>query len=83
MTATMNTDEQRQALRQQLQTHRRILISMVNPAPEVRNDSFPRSMTMRMLTGKSTMVMLILAEVLPLLLARYISKSSLRADNSR
>jgi hypothetical protein len=40
-------------------------------------------MTMRMLTGKSTMVMLILAEVLPLLLARYISKSSLRADNSR
>ncbi len=79
----MNTDEQRKALRQQLQTHRRILISMVNPAPEACKDRFPRSMTMRMLTGKSTMVMLILAEVLPLLLARYISKSSLRADHSR
>jgi hypothetical protein len=33
-------------------------------------------MTMRMLTGKSTVFMLMLAEALPLLLARYIAKSS-------
>lgn len=71
---------QYKALRQQLQSHRRALISMANPASTASAESFPRSMTMRMLTGKSTMLMLVLAEVVPLLLARYIAKSSLRAN---
>lgn len=78
MTQTQNA--QCKALRQQLQSHRRELISMANPAAAASADSFPRSMTMRMLTGKSTMLMLVLAEVVPLLLARYIAKSSLRAN---
>jgi hypothetical protein len=73
-----DTDEERKQIRQQLQSQRRVLISMLNPAPAVTIGSFPQSITMRMLSGKSTLVMLFMAEVLPLLLARYIAKSSFR-----
>lgn len=79
MNTGMDSDAQRRELRQQLQTHRRVLINMVNPAPAAGTDGFPRSMTMRMLTGKSTVVMLILAKAVPMLLERYINKSSARA----
>jgi hypothetical protein len=81
MSREPDSDEQRRVLRQHLQTHRRVLISMLNPASATGGDSFPRSMTMRMLTGKSTLLMLFLAEVLPLLLARYIARSSFRAKD--
>ena len=79
MSRYQDSDEQRRVLRQHLQTHRRVLISMLNPASASGGDSFPRSMTMRVLTGKSPLLMMFLAEALPLLLARYIAKSSLRA----
>jgi len=77
MTMPKNSDEQRAILRQQLQSHRQLLAHRFNPgAAAGGKDTFPRSMTMRMLTGKSTVFMLMLAEALPLLLARYIAKSS-------
>jgi len=79
MTITQDPDEQRKILRQHLQTQRRVLISMLNPAPAAGSDAFPRSMTMRMLSGKSTLLMLFLAEAMPLLLARYLARSSLRS----
>jgi len=72
------TDEERRNIRQQLQTQRMVLISMLNPAPTKKDGSFPQSMTMRMLSGKSTLMMLFMAEALPLLMARYIAKSSFR-----
>lgn len=78
---TLSLSEQRFALRGHLQTQRRILISRFNPSPVATATSFPRSMTMRMLSGKSTMVMLVLAEMLPLLLVRYITRSSLKSGN--
>ena len=83
MTTDPNSDEQRMILRQHLQTHRRVLISMFNPGHATANgkDEFPRSMTMRMLTGRSTLLMMFLAEALPLLLARYVVKSSFRAKS--
>lgn len=84
--STLSLDEQRQVLRGHLQTQRRILISRFNPPPAVSasspsSTSFPRSMTMRMLSGKSTMVMMVLAEMLPMLLVRYISRSSHKSSN--
>lgn len=78
---TLSLTEQRLALRGHLQTQRRILISRFNPPPVAAAASFPRSMTMRMLSGKSTMVMLVLAEVLPLLLVRFITRSSHKSGN--
>jgi len=87
--STLSLDEQRQALRGHLQTQRRILISRFNPSPALSGSSpsspssasFPRSMTMRMLSGKSTMVMMVLAEMLPMLLVRYITRSSHKSGN--
>lgn len=79
MSTMIDTDARRKELRLQLQIHRRVLINMVNPAPPAGTDGFPRSMTMRMLTGKSTVVMLILAKAVPMLVERYITKSSSRA----
>jgi hypothetical protein len=79
---SLSLDEQRQALRGHLQTQRRILISRFNPPPAVTASTpFPRSMTMRMLSGKSTMFMLMLAELLPVLLLRFITKSSHKSGN--
>lgn len=70
-------------LRQQLQTQRRILIGKLNPAPASATGTFPRSMMMRMFTGKSTLLMLVLAEALPVLLTRYLSSSSLQAHSKK
>lgn len=83
MTDSADLDAKYRALRQQLQVQRQLLLSRLNPARSPAADTaFPRSMTMRMLTGKSTMLMLILAEVLPLLVARYTARSSSRARDS-
>ena len=78
MKNTLDTGEQRRLLREQLHAQRVVLISMLNLVPVVGDDSFPRSMIMRMLSGKSTLLLMILAKVVPLLLARYIGRSAFR-----
>lgn len=68
MKAPSNLDEKRHELRQQMQHQRNELKSIFNLAPSNDGDHFPRSMTLRLLTGKSTLLMIILMKALPLLL---------------
>ncbi|RAU19518.1 hypothetical protein DN062_00025 [Nitrincola tibetensis] len=76
MTSVPNSNNQRKVLRQQLQVQREKLRRMFNPEPPSDNDAFPRSMALRMLTGKSTLMMIFLAKALPLLLRFYMARFS-------
>ena len=68
MTAPSNLDEQRSELRQKMQHQRVELKSIFNLTPPSDGDAFPRSMTLRLLTGQSTWLVIILMKLLPLLL---------------
>lgn len=43
----------REALRRQLQTQRQLIVQQLSAEPAGANNSYPRSMTMRFLTGQS------------------------------
>jgi len=80
MTASEDSNEQRRVLRQQLKAQRHTLKKMFNLDPSSDNDVFPRSMALRMLTGKSTLMMIFLAKALPLLLRFYMARFSHKAN---
>ncbi|TVQ69536.1 MAG: hypothetical protein EA373_08510 [Oceanospirillales bacterium] len=68
MTSPTPLDEQRLELRHKMQLQRNELKTIFNLTPSDNGDNFPRSMTFRLLTGKSTLLMVILMKALPLLL---------------
>lgn len=68
MTAPSNLDAKRHELRQKMQRQRDELKSIFNLTPPNDGDAYPRSMTLRLLTGQSTWLMIIIMKLLPLLL---------------
>jgi hypothetical protein len=78
MTSTTLTDEQRRLIRQQIHTQRSELVDMLDLVLPAEHDVYPRSLIMRMLTGKSTLLMIFLVDVLPLLLRCYMDRHSHR-----
>ncbi len=69
---------QRQALCLRLQAQRRALQLQVQAAAPMADEDYPRSFTMRLLTQQPSLTLLIATEVLPLLLNRFLGKSSCR-----
>ncbi len=66
--------EQRQVLRLRLQNQRVILAEQLTLAADSQNE-FPRSLTMRLLTQRSSLGFLVATEIFPQLL-RYILASA-------
>ena len=66
--------EQRQALQRKMQAQRQLLALQLRPASE-NNGSYPRSMTMRLLTQRPTMTAKLFAGFATLLLGARIFKS--------
>ena len=48
--------EQRETLRRQLQAQRQLIAQQLSATPAEVNNSYPRSMTMRFLTGQSALL---------------------------
>lgn len=71
---------QRQALCLRLQAQRRALQLQVQvrAAAPMADEDYPRSFTMRLLTQQPSLTLLIATEILPLLLNRFLGKSSCR-----
>lgn len=69
---------QRQALCLRLQAQRRTLQMQVQAAAPMADDDYPRSLTMRLLTQQPSLAILVATEILPLLLNRFLGKSSCR-----
>jgi len=64
--------DQRRVLRERLQAQRQLIADQLGPAPEV-NGGFPRSKTMRFMTGRPAVAATLLAELAALLVgARYV-----------
>ncbi len=71
---------QRQALCLRLQAQRRAMqvqMQMQNSAL-MADEDYPRSLTMRLLTQQPSLAVLVVTEILPLLLNRFLGKSSCR-----
>lgn len=71
---------QRQALCLRLQAQRRALQLQlqVQAAAPMADDDYPRSLTMRLLTRQPSLAVLVATEILPLLLNRFLGKSTCR-----
>ena len=78
MSMTTSFLEQRRVLRIRLQNQRVILDEQMSIAEESQN-SFPRSMTMRLLTNRSSLSLLIVTEIFPQLLRYVLTKSGFRS----
>ncbi len=71
---------QRQALCLRLQAQRRAMqvqMQMQNSAL-MADEDYPRSLTMRLLIQQPSLAVLVVTEILPLLLNRFLGKSSCR-----
>lgn len=69
---------QRQALCLRLQAQRRAMQLQIQAAAPMADDDYPRSFTMRLLTQQPSLAVLVVTEILPLLLNRFVGKSSCR-----
>jgi hypothetical protein len=65
--------EQCQVLRQRLQEQRGVIAQRLGPASSERRDSFPRSLTMRLLKPRQGLLIQVLLGFASLLRARYLS----------
>ncbi len=74
MNSTAPCKLQRQSLRLRLQANRLMLAQSNSGQLTVDNDEFPRSLTMRLLSRTPGIVPLLVVEVAPFLLGRYLVK---------
>ena len=65
--------EQCQVLRQRLQEQRGVIAQRLGPASGEQRDSFPRSLTMRLLKPRQGLLIRVLLGFASLLRARYLS----------
>ncbi len=73
---TNSFDAQREVLRLRLQTHRVLLGSQIGNT--VNDNDYPRSVTMRLLSGRSSVAGWAVMELLPLLALHFLGKSGYR-----
>ncbi len=73
---------QRQALCLRLQAQRRAMQMQMQMQMQtsalMADEDYPRSLTMRLLTQQPSLAVLVVTEILPLLLNRFLGKSSCR-----
>jgi hypothetical protein len=65
---------ERQALRLRLQENRLPLIQATSVTISIQDEKFPRSITMRLITGSPGVIPFLITEVFPFLLGLYLSK---------
>ncbi len=73
---TNSFDVQREVLRLRLQTQRQLLGNQVSTA--VYDDNYPRSVTMSLLSGRSSVTSWAITELLPLLVLHFVGAAGQR-----
>ncbi len=70
----VSLDEQRRLLREKIRSQRQLIAEQLGPEPET-NGGYPRSRTMRFLTGRPGLSVTVLAELAALFMGARYSKS--------